>query len=50
VPSLATPDAQPVSDPVFAQESFKVISGMYDLAEDRVVEEFAVFQYGDQLL
>jgi hypothetical protein len=50
-----TSDAQPATFPVFAQESFQVISGMYDLAESSAlgllgVELFVVDQYVDQLL
>src|SRR5208337_4909010 len=48
-PLLATPDAQPATFPLFAQESFQVISGMYDLAED-CPEPFVMFQYRAALL
>jgi hypothetical protein len=43
-------DAQLLATPVRAQESFHVVSGMYDRAEDSVVELFVVDQYVDQLL
>jgi hypothetical protein len=39
-PVSDTPVKQPFTDPEFAQVSFHAISGMYDMAEDRVVELF----------
>jgi len=49
VPSVATV-GQPFNCPDCAQESFHVVSGIYDLAEACVVEAFVAFQYCDGLL
>jgi poly-beta-hydroxyalkanoate depolymerase len=43
-------EAQEPATPERAQESFHVISGMYDKAEDSVVGLFVLDQYVDQLL
>jgi hypothetical protein len=40
-PVSDTPDEQPFTDPELAQVSFQAISGIYDMAEERVVELFA---------
>jgi hypothetical protein len=43
-------DAQSLGTPERAQESFHVVSGMYDKAEASVVELLVLDQYVDQVL